>query len=440
MQYKVDARYHAYRILFLYQKEKLQLGKARDTYFSTAVILHRERQRVFVLTNEIARFQGRLNAAIAKAIGRSPVSLDLEVLTVLQIAAYELLIDSKTPDYAAISSAVNLIEMIKGNRLKGFVNAGCRSLQALHPIGKKDFMTPSDWYSVPKWMYTRWVKRYGAKEAGELCDYFNEPAHITIRRNTELLSEAAMKDELSGHGISVDNIPDSESFYKIIEGGSALFSTNVFKEGLVSIQDRAAGAIVEVLDPQPGETVLDVCAAPGTKSLYIAEKVGKTGKVYASDADEERVNKGRRDVSRHSNRNIFWNVRDCTKSDYELADKILVDAPCTGTGVIQRRPDIRWKRQYGDLRAFSETQKNILNHMAQFVKPGGLLVYATCSLEPEENWLVCDSFLKLNKNFTMERISDKKLSNLVNEEGHLETFPPLNHMDGMFAVKLRRNS
>jgi len=435
----IDARFHAFKILYSYHKDKIQLSAARDAYFAVAVVPKRDRQRVFVLTNEIIRFQGRLDSIISKACDRSPVSLDIEVLIVLQIAAYELLMDDRTPDYAAISTAVNLIERIKGNRPKGFVNASCRNIQKIGSIKKTDFLTPSDWYSVPKWMFTRWTKRYGIEKTGELCDYFNLPSKMTIRRNADRVSEEELFKDFENNNIILIKINGSDLFYNVEKGGASLFTTESFKIGAVSVQDRAAGAIVEVLDPQPGDTVLDVCAAPGTKSLYIAEKVGEKGKIFAFDKDPDRVVKGKIDSNRHSYENIIWEVKDAETSEYPLADKILIDVPCSGTGVIQRRPDIRWHREHGDIRLFAETQKAILNNVKQFVKPGGVIVYATCSMEPEENWSIVNSFLKLNENFTVEKITDPDLKELVNEEGHLETFPPENHMDGMYAVKLRLN-
>lgn len=434
----VDSRFHAFKILQLCAGKNLRLDAARDVYLNQAFIPARYRQRVLVLTNEITRFKGRLNAVISMACERSPLSLDREVLIVLQIAAYELLMDDRTPDYAAISSAVNLIENISGKRPKGFVNACCRNIQRVGKLEKKHFMTASDWYSIPKWMFTRWVKRYGVEKTDALCNCFNIPARLTLRRNPERISEEQLIEALEKENISIAGIDGSDRFYHVTGGGSFLVKTEIFRKGFISIQDRAAGAIVEVLDPQPGETVLDVCAAPGTKSVYIAERMNNTGTVYSSDKDPDRVAKGVRDLDRLSLRNITWEVKDAAGSDFPMADRILIDAPCSGTGVIQRRPDIRWNRQHDDLRSFAGIQKSILENMKKFVKPGGLIVYATCSLEPEENWLVVDSFLKFNENFALEMVDDPRLISMVNKKGHLETFPPDHHMDGMYAVKLRR--
>jgi 16S rRNA (cytosine967-C5)-methyltransferase len=218
-----------------------------------------------------------------------------------------------------------------------------------------------------------------------------------------------------------------------------LLNHALFKDGCFSFQDRAAGAIVEILDPKPNEIILDVCCAPGTKTNYIAEIMQNTGEIFASDIDKERINITKIDEARTNNKNINWEQKDATKDTFPMANRVLIDAPCTGTGVIGRRPDIKWRRKPKHLKRIVNLQSSILNHVHKFVQPNGILVYATCSLEDEENWQVVDAFLKLHNDFKVESIKNPKLANLIDDKGGLKTFPPENKMDGMFAVKMIRN-
>ena len=195
---------------------------------------------------------------------------------------------------------------------------------------------------------------------------------------------------------------------------------------------------MEVLDPQPNEIILDVCCAPGTKTNYIAELMQNTGKIFASDIDKERIDVAKKDDVRFKNKNINWEQKDATKDTFPMADRVLVDAPCTGTGVIGRRPDIKWRRKPKHLETIVDLQKSILKHVHKFVKPDGVLVYATCSLEEEENWQVVGAFLKLHNDFRVVSINNPQLANLIDEKSALKTFPPEDKMDGMFAVKMIR--
>ena len=193
-----------------------------------------------------------------------------------------------------------------------------------------------------------------------------------------------------------------------------------------------------MLDPQPGETILDVCAAPGTKSTYIVEKMTNEGKLYSSDISHKRIQLSK-DRAKELKIPIEWSVKDARTDNYVKADRILIDAPCTGTGVLGRRPDIRWRRKKDDVDSMAEIQLEIINHMAQFLKKNGVMVYATCSLEREENWNVVESFLKLNNNFTLDSSENFIPKNWMNDQNCLETFPPQDMVDGMFAARLRKN-
>ena len=173
--------------------------------------------------------------------------------------------------------------------------------------------------------------------------------------------------------------------------------------------------------------------------LIISERVGEKGRVLASDLDQLRANRGKNDLDRHRRKNIEWSVKDATQDNFPMADKILIDAPCTGTGVMGRKPDIRWRRKPEDISDMATLQMKLLKHMSQFLNDGGTLVYGTCSMEPEENWNVVEQFLKLNADFKLMTGPSQVMPDWINEMGCLSTFPHIHDVDGLFAARITRS-
>lgn len=396
-----------------------------------------ERNRVIVLSRDILRWKGKLDWFIQSNLNSRLDKLQPQLLAILELAAYELLLDDRVPNYAAINSAVDLTKLKFNRKTSGLVNAVLRKISIsknIKPNKIKDFA----WYSFPEWLFNRWEKQFGKSMTRQLCDYYNSVIPLTIRRNTSKTDDATFIKMIESENIKLIGIDDSNHFYKVKSGGAQLRSSKQFKDGLFSFQDRAAGAIVEVLDPQPNEVILDVCCAPGTKTNYIAERMKNTGKLFASDSNKERINISKSDDSRLNNKNIIWKQKDATAANFPIADRVLVDVPCTGTGVIGRRPDIKWRRKPKHLQNVIELQTNILNNVSKYVKKGGILVYATCSLEDDENWKIVEAFLKLHDKFKAVPIENPLLKQYVDAKGALKTFPPKDKMDGMFAVKMVR--
>ncbi len=434
-------REHSLNILDRFWVAGKQLKNVQKEYFKKCKISGSDRRRITVITNDVLRWKGRLDLWIALALKRPFHSLQPKLLSILEIGTYELLLDKGTPAYAAIDSAVSLARKRVGKHTTGLVNAVLRKVSRFEPeipplTDMSDEQTAA-WYATPKWLYDRWVERFGETKTQSLCTRFNTPPETVIRRNPLRIEHGEFVAGLESRGVSPERINGSDRFYRVMSGSANLRTEPLFLDGCFSYQDRGAGAVVELLDPRPGETVLDVCAAPGTKALYIAERMEDKGTVWASDVSPKRVESGKRDQDRHRMRIIKWEVRDATADTFPRADRILVDAPCTGTGVIGRRPDIKWRRRPEHLAEMSDLQINILNHVSRYLRPNGVLVYATCSLEPEENWQVVEAFLKLNDNFRVDPVDDSRLKSWITRKMTLETFPPDDHIDGMFAVRLR---
>ena len=433
-----SAREQVVEIIDIFYNSTLDLKTIQNNYFKQNNINILERSRIVVLSKEMLRWKGRLDLLIKMYLDHPIDRLQSQLLVILELATYEIIFDDKVPDYAAINSGVDLAKQKLNKKTSGLVNAVLRKISStdINIISEQD--KDFEWYSFPNWLFEKWIKQFGKTRTHQLCDYFNSPVPLTIRRNNIKIDHDSFIEKIEVDDIKLSQTENADLFYNVDSGGTRLLNHPLFLEGCFSFQDRGAGAIVEVLDPQPNEIILDVCCAPGTKTNYIAELMQNSGKIYASDIDKERIGIAKKDETRLKNKNIIWEQKDAIKDTFPIADRVLIDTSCTGTGVIGRRPDIKWRRKPKHLKKVVELQMSILNNVHKFVKQGGVLVYATCSLEKEENWQVVEAFLKLHDDFKVASIEKHQLINLIDEKRALKTFPPENKMDGMFAVKMIR--
>ena len=428
------SRLHAYNIVLKYESTSRQLKSVRQEYFNKNQLSLKERKRSMALSNEVIRWKRTLDEWISPALNKPIKKLPLNVLCILRLGYYEYVMDDFIPIHAAVNSWVELSKELKNKRISGLVNAVLRkagridkdSLAKSENIGSK--------FSFQDWMVENWIKKYGKSKTIELCKYFNHTHEVDLR--LDILS-SDIKNLLKEKKIKWRFSPFSKNFIRIKSGLGNILSNNIYSKGNIFVQDRAAGAVVELLDPLPGEVVLDVCAAPGTKSIYINEKMKSEGQIFSSDINQSKVDKGVYQTKKLGLA-INWGKMDATIDTYPKADKILIDAPCSGTGVIARKPDIKWNRNFEDIKKLVSLQNKIINNVSRFLKKDGIMVYSTCSLEDQENWNVVRSFLKLNLNFKLESVEKKIPKQWLNSNNCLETFPPRDNVDGMFAAKIRK--
>ena len=429
-----DARYHAFQILLEFERNKNQLKLVRNRYYNSFSVPQNDINRSLVLSNEVVRWRRRLDYWIGKNLSKTLKSLNTKALIILRLGYYEILIDQTTPIYAAVNSWVQLSKHVLNNKLIGLINAVLRKSTFIDPTEKDLNQSIGSWYSYPDWLINSWIKKYDKKSTNKLCDWFNKPAHTDLRINTDY---EKIEKYLSGLKIEFKPSPHSNHFVRIKSDLKKIISSGYFSAGKINVQGRGSGAIIELLDPKPNSVVLDVCAAPGTKSLYIFEKMKKQGQLYCSDIDSDRILMGKTKAETLK-LPIEWSCKDASIDSFPYADYILIDAPCTGTGVIGKNVDIRWRRKAGNAKIMSFRQLKILQHMAKFLKAKGVIVYSTCSMEYEENWNVVESFLKLNNNFYLESGKNFVPNQWLNAEGCLESFPPRDKIDGMFAARIRK--
>ena len=359
----------------------------------------------------------------------------------LRLGIYELVFDDITPDFASIHSNVELAKKNINKKSSSMVNAVMRNIQRLSQKNenwKMSLIKDKIDRAYPKWLIKKWENEFGKNVTKNLCVQFLNEKNIYIRLDINRFSSDKIVSQLNQDNIEIIQHNHFKFFFKVVSGQQNILDNDLFKQGIISIQDPAAGAIVNLIDPQKNDYILDVCAAPGTKSLFMAQRVGQGGKIFACDNNQARINKALKDKSRHKLNNIEWHLLDASKDKYPLHEKILLDVPCSGTGVIGRRPDIKWRLREKDIHRMANLQKSILKNISNYLIPGGKLIYSTCSLEKEENQDVIDHFLGCRSDFELIGTNSLLPNRWVNSRGFMFSFPTKTNTDGLFAAVLKR--
>ncbi len=428
-------------ILFAYDTDKERLPLIIDKYLKQYDLSVAQKKRSKATINEIIRNRGIIDHIIEKSSSRKMGNIQPKLKSILRLGCYDLLFDEIIPEFAAIHSSVELGKNLVNKKSGSMVNAVLRNIQRKKDSDQawlKSIKDSKVELSFPNWLVKKWRKQFGATNTKNLCRTFLKKSPMFLRVDTNQLPLIEAVSLLNQNGIEVECYGILNSFLKVLSGQEKVLDNNLFNCGIISIQDPASAAVAQLIKPENGDIILDVCAAPGTKSLLMAQKVGNNGKVFASDKDPSRVELAKSDIKRHKNKNIQWSILDATKDRFPMVEKILIDAPCTGTGVLGRRPDIKWKLKKKDFQFMREIQISILNHMSKFLKIGGKIVYATCSLEPEENVSVVNEFLFSNKNFSIIPSNTILPREWVNSDGFLMTMPYETGSDGLFGAVLQK--
>ena len=428
-----DLRKVTYDIISEFEKNKSQLKLTRDRIINTADLSSKDKSRITVFTNEVVKWRKKIDYYISINLKKSINKLDKRILNVLRIGYYEILFDSRTPIYASVDYWVQFTKNRFGRLKAGLCNAVLRKARKAKIDSNKSLKNLSIFFSYPEWLVQKWKNQFGIEQTVKLLKYFNLPPNYFLRipKNKKITSSLDFYKNLK--------IQNKESnFFRIKSGLSVILENDFFKKNNCSIQDRASGAVVEILNPKPGSTVLDVCAAPGTKANYISDFLKGKGQIHASDIDPVRMKLG---VSRSESLslNINWSNKNATKDLFLKSDYIIVDAPCSGTGVLGKKLDIRWRRKKSDIKLFASLQLKILKNISKYVKNDGILVYATCSLENEENWDVVSQFLKFDNSFTIDSPVGLIPNEWINDKNCMQTIPYEHKVDGMFAARLVKN-
>lgn len=374
---------------------------------------------------------------------------DLKTMIFLEMGLYQLLYMDKVPSYAAINETVNIAKKVLGIKRANFINAVLRNYdrekeRVIFPDKERDLKQYLKvTYSYPDWIVERLLNNYDEEKAEALLKSLNERPEICYRVNTLKIDIEDLKRLLDSDGIAYKKgYYLEEALYIYIKNPE---SHQLYKEGFIYIQDEASMLVSKILNPKEGETVIDVCAAPGGKTTHIAQLMKNNGKVVAFDLHPHRLELIKENCKRLGITNVKTEAFDSTfvnKKYLEKADKVLADVPCTGIGIIRKKPDIKLKNYTRkEISELIEAQYKILDSSSKYVKKGGFLVYSTCTIGKEENQNVIMKFLKEHPDFKLVDIKAEMPSGLSIETdslGYVQTTPLEHEIDGFFISKLRR--
>lgn len=395
----------------------------------------------------VLRWRERLDWIIRNLSKISLRKIDQSILNILRVGLYQIIFLSKIPPHSAVDESVKLAKAIKGKSAGGFVNAILRSFlrkkdELSYPDLKKDpSLHISVLYSHPLWLVNRWINEMGLEKTIEICNMNNQITPTTIRVNTLKISRDQLMRRLEEEGIKV--IPTYFSDEGIrIEGRKAISRLPFLKDGLFIIQDEASQLVTEILDPKPGERILDACASPGSKTTHIAQRMRNEGEIYSLDLTEKKLNLIKESCFRMGIKIVKTIIGDVSKPltilDNLRFDRILIDVPCSGFGTIRKNPDLKWRRGEMDIKRLSRLQYSILYNCSRYIKEGGILVYSTCTIFHEENEDVVEKFLREHPEFQLDsigKILPKKFHPFI-KNGFFKTYPPIEEMDGFFVARM----
>ncbi len=410
---------------------KSETNDARDARFVTELV------------SGVTRMQKLMDYYIFKLYKGDMEEMQDSVRRCLRMGLYELT-QMDTPPHAALNEYAELARYAINERVVGLINGMLRTASRWDTPPEPDIDNTAERlavaYSHPTWLVRKWLTRWGQLKTTEILRHNNERPTFGVRPNAihadaetfdERAKEAGFESEPSKW---VDGMVTAQSVQPLVRSG-------ILNDGLCSVQDEAAALVVHLINLQPGETLFDVCAAPGGKTCYAAERSGNRATIVASDVSRNRTRLVERSAKRlglSSVETIESSVADRSKSRQE-ADAVLLDVPCSGTGVLGKRADMRWHRTPAELDELRVLQIQMLKDAAKLVKPGGRLIYATCSLEAEENERQVTRFLKKNPDFELRSAAGRVPDDMVTREGYYTALPHEHGTDGAFAAVLVRS-
>ena len=367
--------------------------------------------------------------------------MDERVLNILRMAIYQMHFLDKVPEFAACNEAVELAKQISvqdSKLVNGILRSYTKNPDDMDVKDKIDRLVYQ--YSYEPWFIRMMYKQYGEENGRKILSGLNATPKVTVRVNASKGDYDEVFERLEEMEYDVEEgyaCPEAI----IIKGGSSIENNELFKEGLITVQDESAMLVSPLLDLNPGDVALDLCAAPGGKTTHIAELLEDEGKVYSFDLHENKLSLINENLHRLGLNNVEVEAMDATKlnSKYEAcADKVLIDVPCSGLGIIRKKPEIKWNKSRKSLKDLVPTQRAIMENAWMYLKNGGTMIYSTCTLNTEENQDNVEWFLNKYKDAKVEKIFLGNMDNFIyNNDGSL-TILPNEYMDGFYIAKISK--
>ena len=370
------------------------------------------------------------------------------VLNCLRIGVYQIIYLDRVPSYAIINDCVNLVKKYTHVGNAKFVNAILRNINSDKENIKESYSklnlnynTLALLYSFPDYIVKKWADDYGIEFTQQLLDSLNSKPKLNIRANTLKTTRDNLKGLLINRGYDLEETKYS-SVGLVVHNPDNLFKTLEFINGYFTVQDESSMLVTEIADPKEKTLILDMCAAPGGKSTHIAEYLRDNATIIARDKSSNKVQLIKQNIERLNLKSIRTEIFDATKLDNELINKVdycFVDAPCSGLGLIRRKPDIKWNRTIENIKELIELQSEILDVASKYVKIDGELIYSTCTINDDENIAQIKNFLITHPNYILVEF-DNRFCELFNtaKDGYVQLFPNVHGTDGFFIAKLKR--
>ena len=403
----------------------------------------RDRAEVREYVQNILRRRSYLDFLIDEFSNVKIAEMKTPLKNILRLGVYDMIYMDSTPDYAAINESVEIAKLKLGSRTGDLTNAIMRNLQRdISNLPKPSFedrtKLVATTFSHPEWLVDRWSKRFGEREAFQLMQANNKRPSYFVRANNLRTKTKNFKLRMTKHGIDFTDSDWLPGYFEV-DSVAPFITKGWMDKGFCQIQDIAAGFAPFLLNPQPGENIYDLCAAPGTKTILMADLMQAEGSILAVDISSERLGILAESAMAYHAENIRVRRADATDVELEEADGVLLDAPCTGTGVLSKRADLRWRRDEEELSYATDLQKRLLDSAAGMVREGGRLVYSTCSLEEEENMEQVMNFMDRHENFELQTVEGYVPEEVMIDGGFgYQTFPHKHGCDGHFGALLKR--
>lgn len=446
---KLDlAREAALKILYEINEKGAYSNIALNKYFSGHELTERDRAFVTELVYGAVKWKLTLDRMISACSSIRLEKLSPWIRNILRLGAYQLQYLTRVPPSAAVNESVKLARRYGHKASSGFVNAVLRNIaggggkdvipdKAVDPVGYLSVR-----YSYPKWIAGKFAELFGEKFTESLLEAGNQVPVLTVRANMLKITADELIRELKTEG--VDALPGKYVRGSVvIKGPVSVSGLEAFRKGLFQVQDEGSMLPALVLAPQPGEKVLDACSAPGGKATHMAQLMNNNGLITAMDIHEHKLKLIKDASDRLGTGIIHTELHDASlpvPQHEGMYDRVLLDAPCSGLGIIRRKPDIKWARENRDIESITALQRRLINSVSKALKPGGVLVYSTCTLLPEENRCIIREFLDNNDEFYEDDIAAFLPAGLSKyaSGGMLQTYPNRDGIDGFFIARLVR--
>lgn len=443
----VNSRQLAFFALKEVHKQQAYTDIALDRVLRKHQVSDKDRALVCELVYGCVRRQRTLDFIIDQLGKKTAAQQPPDLRLILHLGLYQMRYLCSVPVSAAVNTTVELAKKNGLQSLAPVVNALLRKYERIEPqqdlfsslIGGDQIKRLAILSSFPDWIVATWLEQLTTQQTQQLCEWFNQSPTMDLRVNVLRTTVSEVQTALAGEGINVAIIKDLPQGLRLSGSIGAVPKLPGFDRGWWMVQDSSAQLVSHLLDPQPGEVVIDACAAPGGKTTHLAELMRDEGEIWAGDRCESRLRKVKENAERLGIKSISL-YDDKTKNDFrEKADRVLVDAPCSGLGTLHKHPDIRWRQTPEGIEKLSKLQSEILQEAATWVKPGGVLVYATCTLSLQENEQVIEGFLATHHHWQIAPPpSDSLAAPFADSNGLIKVWPHLRDMDGFFMVKLHR--